>query len=488
MPNFFSGRHLRHARRLIAVLTLAALPLGAASASAAADAAALKRQLEVLRRQMTDAMSAYQAQVSAMQTRIEALERQTRSATQSASAAKAEAQAAQGQAAQAEAAASRAAAPRPSAQSSLPGDFQIGMSGTFAAGGSSASEAQLQNLSPGHHDPKQNGFTVQGAELFLGGSVDPFFNAQATFTFVTQPTGETAVELEEAFFTTRSLPWGLQLKGGQFFTEFGRQNTLHVHQWDFVDQPVISSRLFGEDGMRNPGARISWLAPTPWYSEIFVASQNARGGGAHSFLTDSLIGGTAGLGRSPRRASDLLYTARWLNGFDVSDNLAVNLGLSGTRGPNDSGQRTDTTIFGADLYAKWRPDYTERGYPFVSLHAEAMKRLYRALDTGDPNRRTLGDWGMFSDLVYGFATDWTASLRGEYAAGLNDGIAGPASLDPLRDRRWRTTGALSWYPTHFSKLRLQYARDWTQSLPQKTADTFWLQFEYSLGSHFAHNF
>ena len=52
---------------------------------------------------------------------------------------------------------------------------------------------------------------------------------------------EIEVKLEEAFAVTRSLPAGLQIKAGQFYTAFGRANPQHLHQWDFVDQPVILS-------------------------------------------------------------------------------------------------------------------------------------------------------------------------------------------------------------------------------------------------------
>jgi hypothetical protein len=168
--------------------------------------------------------------------------------------------------------------------------------------------------------------------------------------------------------------------------------------------------------------------------------------------------------------------------------VAVNLGLSGLFGPNDTGTHTETRIFGADIFAKWRPRETVRGFPFVAFHGEIMKRLFEGLDKGDPDRRTLGDWGGFTSLVWGFHPGWTIALRGDYAEGLNDGPSGDRALDPLRDKRWRLSPALTWFPTEFSKIRLQYNRDWTQHLGDKEADTVWLQLEYALGSHFAHTF
>jgi hypothetical protein len=363
--------------------------------------------------------------------------------------------------------------------------LQIGLSGLFAAGGSSADNAALAGLQGGGHDPNKNGFTVQNVELSIGATVDPFLDAQAHIIFLIDADGETVVELEEVFFTTRSLPWGLQVKGGQYFTEFGRQNKKHPHTWAFVDQPVVLSRFFGGDGLRSQGVRTSWLMPADWYSEISFGIQNPKGETVTSFLGggEESIGGHPPTERNARNFGDLLYMARWLNGFDLSDTVSMNLGVSGLWGPNASGTTTDTTIVGADLYLKWQPVYSQRGFPFVSWHSEILKRRYEAGDPGDASRETLSDWGLFTQALWGFKPGWVAGLRWEYAT-----AEGDTRTDPLRDTRKRLSPNLTWYPTEFTKLRLQYNRDWTQHLPGMTADSLWLQMEFNLGSHAAHVF
>ncbi len=205
-------------------------------------------------------------------------------------------------------------------------NIRIGLSGLFAAGGSSVDNSELESLQGGAHDPNQNGFTVQNVELSMGGTVDPYFDAQANVILQIDADGETVVELEEAFFMTRSLPWGLQVKGGQYFTEFGRQNPLHPHSWTFVDQPVVLSRFFGGDGLRSQGARVSWLMPMDWYSEIIFGMQNSKGETVSSFLSvaEEEVGGHILIDRDARKFRDLLYTVRWLNGFDLSDTLSMN--------------------------------------------------------------------------------------------------------------------------------------------------------------------
>ena len=365
------------------------------------------------------------------------------------------------------------------------GALQIGLSGLFAGGGSSVDNDALSRLQGGAHDPNQNGFVVQNVELSIGATVDPYFDAKAHLIFQIDSDGETVVELEEAFFTTRSLPGGLQIKGGQYFTEFGRQNKRHPHSWSFVDQPVVLSRFFGGDGLRGQGARLSWLTPTDWYSELIVGLQNAKGETMTSFLNapGEEIGGHTLLDRDARRFGDLLYTARWLNGFDLSDTISMNLGVSGLWGPNASGDNTDTRIVGTDWYLKWLPARTQRGFPFVSWHTEVLWRQYEAGDLGIADRETLRDWGMFTQALWGFKPGWVAGLRWEYAT-----ADGDTATDPLRDTRKRLSPNLTWHPTEYSKLRLQYSRDWAEHLVDGSADTLWLQVEFGIGSHAAHVF
>jgi outer membrane receptor protein involved in Fe transport len=74
-----------------------------------------------------------------------------------------------------------------------------------------------------------------------------------------------------------------------------------------------------------------------------------------------------------------------------------------------------------------------------------------------------------------------AGLRGEFASG--DGGAFAAIL---RGDRYRFSPSLSWYPTEFSKFRLQYNYDHRQGIGRD--HSVWMQFEFLLGAHAAHKF
>ncbi|MBI4663739.1 MAG: hypothetical protein HY735_33475 [Verrucomicrobia bacterium] len=381
----------------------------------------------------------------------------------------------------------------------------------FAAGGSTANDIE-RGLQLGGHDPVQRGFTVQNLETTFEGMVDPYFRGQANIILQIDREGESFLEVEEAYLETLSLPGRLQLKAGQYFTEFGRLNQFHPHVWDFVDQPLVNGRFLGGDGLRNAGARLSWLAPTPFYSELFLSAQNSQGETAASFRNgnegEPLFGRLMDQG-SVQSLGDMLFVPRYAASFNLSESQTLLAGVSAAFGPNGSGPDTDTQLYGLDLFWKWKPVNHNKGFPFVSWQSEAMLRRYEAgafdwdrngdgnLDpdeqdadgNGTPDllaRETLSDWGFYSQLLWGIRPRWVAGLRGDYVAGSQAGYEELLGDDLQRGRRWRLSPNFTWFPTEFSKLRLQYNHDDRKSIG--VDHSVWLQFEFLLGSHGAHKF
>lgn len=340
-------------------------------------------------------------------------------------------------------------------------------------------------LQRGDHDPLQRGFTLPNAEMVLDGAVDPYFTGVANVVFKLDEHNDTQVELEETYLQTTSLPWNLQAKAGQFLSEFGRINQQHPHAWDFVDQPLVIGRMFGPEGLRNPGARLSWLVPTPFYSELFLAVQNSQGDVAYSFRdTDDALFGRTPVDRTVRGIGDLLYVPRYAASFDLTDSQTVVAGLSGAFGPNASGRDTRTQIYGADLYWKWKPAWQSGGFPFVAWQTEALGRRYEAgadAHAALPSE-TLFDYGVYSQLLYGFTQRWVAGLRGDWVRGDH----GAFTPDENRAERYRISPDLTFYPTEFSKLRLQYNYD--HGAIRGDDSSVWMQVEFLLGAHAAHKF
>jgi hypothetical protein len=352
--------------------------------------------------------------------------------------------------------------------------------------------------------------------------------------FQTDDTGGAFFELEEAWMETISLPANLQLRAGQLMTEFGRMNATHPHTWAFVDSPLATARFLGPDGLRNPGARVSWLAPTLFYSELLLHVQNSQGETAASFRWDNEDAHGHGEpqqmpfayrhsenDRGVQHLQDMLLAPRYTLSFDLSETQVLLGGISAAFGPNSRGDsgagETDTQIYGLDLTWKWKPLTHHGGFPFVSFQTEALLRRYEAgrfdwdlygdgaVNPGEVvdgrtaapailGGESLFDYGFYSQLRYGFRKGWIAGVRFDFVTS-EEGAYERAPLfldgdrlgrDPQRAPRWRFSPNLTWYPTEFSKLRLQYNLD--DRSVGGIDHSVWLQMEFLLGAHAAHKF
>jgi hypothetical protein len=369
--------------------------------------------------------------------------------------------------------------------------MNISFDGMFALAGSTARD--LDHIEVGDHDPQQRGFNARNIELAFDGAVDPFFEGFANIVFKLDNDNETQVEVEEAFMQTTGLPFGLQLKGGQFFSAFGRINPTHPHTWDFADDPLVHGRLLGPDGLRGVGAQVSWTIPVPWYSQLIVASQNGRGGTGYSFRNPGdggIFFGRLTTDREARGLQDFVWIPRWENSVDLSPTQVVLGGVSGAFGSNETGANSRTQIYGADVFYKWKSSHAEGGFPFVKWQTEAMYRRFeagRGIDQSFPVAETFHDWGMYSQVLWGFKKGWVAGVRGDYLHMQDSRFTD----DDDRQSRSRVSANLTWYPTEFSKIRLQYNHDFLEEnffLAGRDVDSVFLQFEFILGAHGAHKF
>jgi hypothetical protein len=366
--------------------------------------------------------------------------------------------------------------------------MNIGFSGLMDFGWSS--EPDVGSLQRGDHDPAVRGFTIPNEELTLDGAVDPYFKGFVNVVYKVDREGESAFELEEAYILTTSLPSNLQLKGGQFFVEFGRQNQQHPHAWAFVDQPLVLNRMFGPDGLRGQGARLSWLLPTSWYTEAMVSVMNAGGETMFSFGSpeSSEIHGGVPVEHEVNGGTDLVLVPRVSTSFDLTETQTLLLGVSSAFGPNSSGTSSRTRIYGADAYWKWKSATAAQGFPFLSIQGEVMARNYDAAQRFESlvssfilPEETLKDQGGYAQVLWGIRPRLVAGFRGEWADG-ND-----AAFDSeIRANRTRFSPNFTYYPSEFSKVRLQYNFDDRKGIGRD--HSLWLQFEFILGAHAAHRF
>ncbi|XXF81624.1 zinc-regulated TonB-dependent outer membrane receptor [Myxococcaceae bacterium GXIMD 01537] len=335
-----------------------------------------------------------------------------------------------------------------------------------AAGFSSPEPLQL-----GGHDPTRNGFNFQQLELAIGSVVDPYFRFDGNIVF-----SQFGVEVEEAYATTLELPAGLQVRAGQFLTRFGRINSTHPHTWDFVDQPFAIGRVFGGEGNRGLGTELSWLTPLPWYVEAVGSITDPVGAStARSFFGSEDLRILSPL--------DLQLTGALKQFFPLSDDWSLMWGLSTAIGPNPSGYRNYTNIFGTDVYLKYRP-ITGASNTSLALQAEVFYRRRQVPDD------VLSDVSGYAQLVWRFSRRWATGARYEFGTPTR-GQDGRIAADPL-DPEWtadrqRVSADLTFWPTEFSRLRLQGATDFIGWRDKPDYSVF-LALETVVGAHGSHAF
>ncbi len=369
----------------------------------------------------------------------------------------------------------------------------------------------------------EQGLQLREVELTFTGTVDPYFDALTVLGF-----SDHDVEIEEAFITTRMLPWGLQVKAGKFFSDVGYINRQHPHDWLFVDAPWMREHLFGEEGLNEIGVQLSWLPPLDTYlrlgAEILQGESegvaNYIGPGRHEIVT--LLPDAAGAPERNRwRADDGLREKdgpRLFSGFaklapDIGMSHALQLGVFGgysrafqQKDAHSSGRLEtwdgDAWFGGVDAVYKY-DGQGARGHRNLVLQAEYMYRNlsldYHSRQFADDatflatdyNKQNWKQDGLYAQGVYGFAPRWNAGLRFDALGLTNDGYEGRGTPESF-GASYRYTGQVSYAPTEFSRLRLQssYTDMASDDHGPDHSDSWMiaLQYNISLGVHGAHAF
>lgn len=351
----------------------------------------------------------------------------------------------------------------------------------------------------GHvHGGADNGFNFREAELWLSATVDPYFDAQATVAF---DAGGDA-EIEEAFLETRTLPYGLKLKAGKFFSDVGYLNRQHPHAWDFADQNLAHQNLFGFN-LADTGVQLTWLPDWPLYTLFGVEALQGDQERFGALVEDAEE-------REELLLDDADSGPRLFTGFvkvapDLGFNHALQLGASvvhsrqaqlvGEIEEEEAGFDGDQTLWGLDLVYKYD---SPRAYGAGDLVVQS-EYLFDSRDMrisafdDDPmlvgRHRKFKTDGAYLQGWYGIAPRWQVGLRYDALGFTNEATGAGGSEDYDRSDRW--TAALTFRPSEFSLLRLQASTaDVVTGEDGASSDFeyFYLQYVLSLGSHGAHKF
>lgn len=360
----------------------------------------------------------------------------------------------------------------------------------------------------GHsHGGVERGFNLRSVEMAVSATVDPYLDAKAQIVF-----SEDSVEVEEAYFLTRGLPAGLQVKGGKFLSDIGYMNKQHMHEWDFSDTALPYKVLLGGHGLSDIGLQLSWVPELPIYTRFGMELFQGRNEKMSALVEEhhyEFEGQEYDTGLDEEKSSPRLWTLFAKFSPDLGYNHALQGGLFYVRSnqlqemhgdeadePGDSTHalQGESWLAGTD----WVYKYDSTGaYGQGDLQVQAeylyqVKDLDVAYHASRPaavgQMRKFSQDGLYLQAVYGFAPRWQAGARYE-VVGLTNKQAGPTGTLREWDSSDRWGLNLTFRPTEYSMLRAQFTRGNFSVLgDEETINQFWLQYQVSLGVHGAHAF
>jgi hypothetical protein len=459
------------------ILTAALAAAFVAPAAQAAD----DKELAAIREQIRQMKESYEARLQALEQRL-----------QEAQAAVAQAQNAAATAQQAAPAPAPEPAPTPAApapaSNAFNPDISLVLAGAYRNLSRDPNAYRIQGFmgaSGGEIGPGERSFSLGESEITMKANIDPMFSGQLTFALGS----DDEVSVEEAFFQTRELGNGLNLRAGRFLSSVGYLNGIHAHAWDFADAPLAYQAFLGGQ-YKADGVQARWLAPTETYLEI-----GAEAGSGRSFPG------------SDRNKNGFGSTSVFAHvGDDIGDSASWRAGLSYLRtGSADRSYQEpgglpaafsgSSRLWIADAIYKWAPhgDPTRQN---LKLQGEYIHRKEDGALAAD---NASGDYlssqsGWYLQGVYQFMPYWRAGLRydrlssGTPTIGLvSSGVLGIDAFPSLAAYSpSRSSVMLDYSPSEFSRLRLQYAHD--KAAPGGADNQIFLQYIMSLGTHAAHAF
>ncbi len=338
----------------------------------------------------------------------------------------------------------------------------------------------------------KNGFNLNYVELVLSSSVDPYFTMDGVFHI-----SEGGIEVEEAYFTTTSLPLGLRLRGGKFNSNFGRLNEQHHHYWDFGDSPLVYDAFLGMHGLNEKGLQLQWVAPMSHY--LMAGVEVLQGENEQMFGAEALGDEEEPFADAPTVPA--LFVGYLKTAHDIGE-TTIMPGISYARGASRLDHSSDedphafagmSSLYGADLTIKHYFD----SYSFLSLQGEWLMRSmdgdYYALDdAGEPIASaalTKDQAGFYTQLVYAMNKHWRAGARYDDIY-QNDIERNGIDVDSENDFQ-RISGMIEYHFSEFSRFRLQYNHNtamFDEEGERQDVDTIMLQANISIGAHGAHAF
>jgi hypothetical protein len=389
------------------------------------------------------------------------------------------------------------ASSRPQTESALNPAVSVILNGVYGNFSRDPNTYRLNGFVPsmGGLAPGRRGLSLGESELAFMSNIDHMF--RGTLIASISP-DNSSIDVEEGYIQTIGLSHGFTIKAGRFFSAVGYQNQIHAHAWDFTDTP-LAMKVFLGNQLNEDGIQFKWVAPTDLYFDIGTelgrgrqfpsgVDRNKNGFGSTNFFTH--VGGDLGQSIAWQTGLSHLWTS-------PKDRAYADIDSTGAGVVNSFTGKSRLWVL--DGVLKWAPNGNPT-YNNFKLQGEYFRRkengdltfdtASRALTNGLTSRQS----GWYLQGVYQFLPQWRFGYRydrldsGTTNIGLVDSRALRAADFPILGgyNPKRNTVMVDWNPSEFSRIRLQFARDYSR-LGQPDNQML-LQYIVSLGAHGAHKF
>ena len=327
------------------------------------------------------------------------------------------------------------------------------------------------------------GFSFNYLELALESVVDPYFDLFAVFQFTD---GEFSIE--EAFFKTRSLPAGFQIKGGKFFSGFGRLNSQHDHIWNFCDQPLVYKSIFGVINLNDLGIQLNWVAPADLFVKMGIEVFQGQNQESYSFYNENMVIGDT----QYEKSSVPLFITFLKTSIDIG-NIVLLGGASYATGKINKfyedaeyGLSGSSHVWGIDLTIKYLID----SYRYFNLQSEYLHRNIKGDQITEIDLQNVDKslQGFYSEMVWRYSRRWRCGLRYDLLKGGDNLYLGENSIIPGDLNKF--SAMIEFNSTEFSLIRIQYNYSKAMVLDNelKGFSEIFINCNLAIGAHGAHKF
>jgi hypothetical protein len=306
------------------------------------------------------------------------------------------------------------------------------------------------------------GLRFDEAEISLISVVDPYWTFVSNIVFV----GDGTVDPEEVWVRSTNIP-GIQLKLGKIRGTFGKHGLLHTHAFPFIQAPIVMANTIGEEGFKDAGAEVAWLTPLPWYAEL-------TGGLYQAIATD----GDHPLDFGSKRHDNVPFLGHLKNQFDVNDATTLEVGQSILQGRGIDGKRHDA--YGVDLTFRNVPARNSNRRGWI-LQSEYLQKGSSAAGTYVREQD-----GGYASFQYRLSQIWWMGVRGEQARNSQTDFEVDDTGQPVSGKVSRGSANITWAPSEFSFIRLEYSHSKADAGIHPTDDRLMVQMSYTIGYHPAH--